>query len=24
MLLGHEPNWMMPDVFRLRLQSELG
>jgi hypothetical protein len=23
MLLGHEPNWRMPDVFRLRIQSEL-
>lgn len=23
MLLGHQPNWAMPDVFRARLQSEL-
>lgn len=23
MLLGHQPNWMMPDVFRARLQTEL-
>ena len=22
-LLGHQPNWMMPDVFRARLQQEL-
>lgn len=24
MLLGHEPNWMMPDVFRSRLHRDLG
>lgn len=23
MLLGHQPNWMMPDVFRARIQSDL-
>jgi hypothetical protein len=23
LLLGQQPNWMMPDVFRARLQSEL-
>jgi hypothetical protein len=23
MLLGHQPNWMMPDVFRARLGQEL-
>ena len=23
MLLGHQPNWVMPDVFRARLQKEL-
>lgn len=23
MLLGHQPNWMMPDVFRARIQSAL-
>ena len=23
MLLGHQPNWIMPDVFRARLQVEL-
>ena len=23
MLLGHQPNWVMPDVFRARLQSDL-
>lgn len=23
MLLGHQPNWVMPDVFRSRLQSDL-
>ncbi|MFD1807473.1 hypothetical protein ACFSHQ_02975 [Gemmobacter lanyuensis] len=23
LLLGHQPNWMMPDVFRARLHSEL-
>jgi hypothetical protein len=22
-LLGHQPNWMMPDVFRARLSVEL-
>ena len=22
-LLGHQPNWMMPDVFRVRLRKEL-
>jgi hypothetical protein len=22
-LLGHQPNWMMPDVFRARLSNEL-
>ena len=22
-LLGHQPNWMMPDVFRVRLSDEL-
>ena len=22
-LLGHQPNWMMPDVFRARLWDEL-
>ena len=22
-LLGHQPNWMMPDVFRARLREEL-
>jgi hypothetical protein len=22
-LLGHQPNWMMPDVFRVRLSKEL-
>jgi hypothetical protein len=22
-LLGHQPNWMMPDVFRVRLRDEL-
>ncbi len=24
MLLGHQPNWMMPDVFRARIKSDLG
>lgn len=23
LLQGHEPNWMMPDVFRVRIQREL-
>lgn len=23
LLLGHQPNWVMPDVFRARLRSEL-
>ena len=23
MLLGHQPNWMMPDVFRARLKAEV-
>ncbi len=23
MVLGHQPNWVMPDVFRARLQQEL-
>lgn len=23
MLLGHQPNWMFPDVFRARLQTEI-
>lgn len=23
MLLGHQPNWIMPDIFRARLTSEL-
>lgn len=23
MLLGHQPNWVMPDVFRARLKTEL-
>ena len=23
MLLGHQPNWMMPDVFRVRLKAEV-
>lgn len=23
MLLGHQPNWVMPDVFRSRIQSDL-
>ena len=23
MVLGHQPNWMMPDVFRARLREEL-
>jgi hypothetical protein len=23
MLLGHQPNWVMPDVFRARLQTDL-
>lgn len=23
MLLGHQPNWMMPDVFRARIQADL-
>ena len=23
LLMGHQPNWVMPDVFRLRLQKEI-
>ena len=24
LILGHQPNWMMPDVFRARIVAELG